>query len=395
VRGGRPTAAWQPADDGCSQRLHHHRVLALHPLEEIRLSPREWLKGTVWHPWATVGGPQVFILSINDFFNQVGDLLTPAPEVLLNPNDPTGGTLCQIQSWSESFFELSSPMWTTAIATTLFMSVILRWPGDAIERSFKWMCLVCIGVPALLTIIPGAQGFYGVAGAWCWIREEYSLWRIFQLFIPLVLCILFNAYVYCKVIFEIKRTVRATEAAAGGYASDPATQQMQKIVNRLLRYPLILVIVWFFAAVNRITEAASGEQLFALSLLQQLFSSAQGFLNAFAYGFSSGVQEALSKDLAIACPCLAARLQREMLPSAGPTARGFRNESRLERQMAKIDPSPSDGPDADLAVRPEASAFGVDVSILSHAGSDVELTVENPSRDERVRKASSNGSPSI
>jgi len=45
--------------------------------------------------------------------------------------------------------------------------------------------------------------------------------------------------------------------------------------------------VWLFASINRVYElAADGDQIFALYLLQRSLSSAQGLLNAFAYGFS-------------------------------------------------------------------------------------------------------------
>lgn len=49
----------------------------------------------------------------------------------------------------------------------------------------------------------------------------------------------------------------------------------------------ILLVVWLFASINRVYELASdGNQIFALYLLQRSLSSAQGLLNAFAYGFS-------------------------------------------------------------------------------------------------------------
>ncbi len=288
---------------------------------------------------------------MNDFLNQIGDFLLPSSEVLADVSDPSGGPLCQAQSWMESFFEISSPMWTTAIAATLYMSVIQRRSSDAIEGSFKYMVLVCVGLPLLLTVIPGALGYYGVAGAWCWIAEAHSEWRLYQFFLPLLACILFNGFVYFRVVCAIRETVRATEEGSGG-ARDPAAQQMRLVVGRLLRYPLILVIVWFFAMVNRATEAASGQSIFWLYLLQKLFSSSQGFLNALAYGFSAGVQEAVSADIALLCPCLVGGGGAEPLPSpAGP--RGFRGggggagagagQSRLERDLSRMDSGPSIG----------------------------------------------------
>lgn len=340
------------------------------------------------------GRVQVFILSLNDLMNQVGDFLLPSPEVLADASNPSGGTLCQIQSWMESFFELSSPMWTTAIAATLYMSVIMRRTGEDIEGSFRWMALVCIGVPLILTIIPGALGYYGVAGAWCWIADEHAEWRLFQFFLPLLVCILFNAYVYFRVICAIRATVKASEEASSGARSDPTAVQMRQIVGRLLRYPLILVIVWFFAAVNRATEAATGgQQIFALYLLQKFFSSSQGFLNALAYGFSAGVQEAVRADLALICPCVRDSLDRQMLPSTHSAggggrggARGSAGESRLERDLGAMESG--EGDDEDFAGNGVAEEYGVEVEV---GGLDEAVPVEGLSVINPVAKAA--GSP--
>jgi len=306
---------------------------------------------------------------VNDFMNQIGDFVLPPASVLTNAADPTGGTLCQVQSWLESFFELSSPMWTTAIAATLYMSVIMRRSGEQVESSFPWMVGVCVGVPLVLTVIPGALGYYGVAGAWCWIADAHASWRLWQFFLPLLLCIAFNAYAYVRVICAIRATVRATEESAGGVA-DAASAQMRVIVGRLSRYPLILVVVWFFAAVNRASEAATGQSAFALYLLQKLFSSSQGFLNALAYGFSSGVQEAVTNDVAALCPCVRDRVDREILASPASAPRGFRGgggggkggsggESRLERDLG----STAEDADADDVT----DEYGVEVAVREQA----------------------------
>jgi hypothetical protein len=67
--------------------------------------------------------------------------------------------------------------------------------------------------------------------------------------------------------------------------------------------------------VNRIYEAASdGDQILWLYVLQRGFSASQGALNAFAYGFTPGVREAIFAELALWCPCLRA------LHSSGPSS---------------------------------------------------------------------------
>jgi hypothetical protein len=117
-------------------------------------------------------------------------------------------------------------------------------------------------------------------------------------------------------------------------------------MQRLSIYPWLLVVVWFFPTVNRVYESVSGgQQVFWLFLLQvsvgeelqfavllsctggsdignvllphlrlvqRVFSCSQGALNAFAYGLSPGVREAIIEEAATLMPCCC----RRRLPTA-------------------------------------------------------------------------------
>lgn len=143
--------------------------------------------------------------------------------------------LCCVQAISESFFELASVLWTTAIAMFLYMSVFQRKTAQQVEATFKWLCLFCWGIPFILTLIPGAAGMYGGAGAWCWIKPGHVEWRFIQFYIPLWLAISFNSVVYIMVIRVIKNMAKASN-------SETARDMLQAI-NRLRWYPIILLIV--------------------------------------------------------------------------------------------------------------------------------------------------------
>lgn len=101
------------------------------------------------------------------------------------------------------------------------------------------------------------------------------------------------------IIRKIKGFHRVTAAV-----DEESAQAMLNIVRRLRFYPLILVVVWIMATINRIVEEAKDEEVYALFFLQKIFSSTQGLLNAFAYGFSSGVREAIRDSVSKQCPSL-------------------------------------------------------------------------------------------
>ena len=132
-------------------------------------------------------------------------------------------------------------------------------------------------------------------------------WRAFQFYVPLWLAIVFNSYVYLRVIRLLRRTVGVSGPG------DPLATKMLRVIQRLQWFPLILLIVWVPATVNRIYETASGgNMIFWLFLLQRCFSSSQGLLNAVAYGSNESVRAAFAADIFAPCArrlgCTAAAL---------------------------------------------------------------------------------------
>lgn len=83
-------------------------------------------------------------------------------------------------------------LWTTAIAATLYMTVMWRKRIEDTWLTWAKFSAWCFGVPLLLTIIPGAAGAFGAAGSECWIKESKWGWRFGVFYVPLWLCVAFN-----------------------------------------------------------------------------------------------------------------------------------------------------------------------------------------------------------
>ena len=224
------------------------------------------------------------------------------PDALENPS-----ALCVAQAAIETFASLSSVLWTTAIAATLYMSVFLRLTADEVKSSVKWYYVACYGIPLIVSVIPFTFNGYGPAGAWCWIKDRYLAMRLVGFYVPLILAIVFNGVVYTRVVRLINRTYKTG-------ADQASAKQIDNTTRKLRVYPFILVIVWLPAMVNRVYEFATDEQSYTLFLLQTIFSSSQGMLNALVYGFSRGVREALGQSLHEMCPSLCPnQYQREIM----------------------------------------------------------------------------------
>ena len=267
----------------------------------------------------------VALLSLTDIGSQVFSVLVSPSPAELDAMAAGGAVtpLCIAQAVGSSFFELSSVMWTTAIAATLFLFVFRGMAADAVERRLPLFALACVGAPLLLALLPLADASYGPSGAWCWIRPERVGWVFAQFYVPLWLAVTFNAVVYVATRRLLLRTVEASSARGELAAADETALKLRRLIERLQLYPAILVVVWTFASINRIYEAATGgdRPVFALVILARSFSASQGMLNALAYGFSDGVRGAVRAELSLLCPRLVPRAE-DPVAAAVSTASG-------------------------------------------------------------------------
>ena len=148
----------------------------------------------------------VAILSATDFAAQILNFVSPSGsdlEAMAMGQKPVSA-LCYTQAIGDSFFELSSVLWTSAIAETLYVSVVWRLRPEQVAALLPRFAAVCLGLPALLAALPaldvggewggrlgGRGGFtnanrpprlrlaaYGPAGGWCWITEEKQYWCV-------------------------------------------------------------------------------------------------------------------------------------------------------------------------------------------------------------------------
>jgi hypothetical protein len=245
----------------------------------------------------------VALLSLSDVLNHIADMLGPPPASLAEQRAP-GATIsvaCWAQAAGNSIFELSSVLWTGAIAATLYAQVWLGWRQERVEALFPRMLLVCFGAPVILFLLPlvfsGVQ-VVGPSGApWCWLRPEYPGWIFGIFYVPLWLVMIFNA------VIHMRTSAKLRELTTGHTSTDPVTaSRLAQVMSRLKYYPFVLLVVWLPASISRLAEAINGgRSIFALVVIQRIFSSSQGFLNFLAYGLSRGVREAIAEDLVVIC----------------------------------------------------------------------------------------------
>lgn len=174
----------------------------------------------------------VAILSFCDAFNQAFDLVQPSARDIIDmeqgitPVDVT----CYVQAAGDTFFELSSVLWTTAIAATLYLTVQHKMKLEDSPVAMLCFCVVAFGLPAVVTIAPAVDHAFGPAGGWCWIIEEKAFWRFACFYGPLWAAMLFNVCVYVWIWRTLQRVIR-------GQGIDPGTASIRTMMTRLQLYP--------------------------------------------------------------------------------------------------------------------------------------------------------------
>jgi len=254
----------------------------------------------------------VVMLAISDLGSGIGYFI----------GSPPNGSLCTFQGIVLTYFQLSSFLWTTVIAFVLERTVC-RQQGLVIEKNRKYLHLYAWGVPLILVLLPFATSHkmpHGLAysntfegwsdsneGAWCWISHGDAdgigtMWRFLIFYVPLWAAMGYNLFSYSKVIITLKTTLNSHCEA-----KTPEHRQKMKIVQRLRWYPALLVICWTFGTINRIQNAVQPQgPIFALYLMQAIFSSAQGLCNSMVYGLNPGVQKAWQESRLASC-CVSSR----------------------------------------------------------------------------------------
>lgn len=129
---------------------------------------------------------------------------------------PQGHTLCIAQSYVLSYFLLSCTLWSTAIAYTLFATILRDQQLHEVAQQLPYITLLCQGLPLVSCIVNQVFDAYGPSIAWCWIGSTSTTNRILQFathYGPIWLCIAFSVYVYISVRLQLRALLKSSHWA--------------------------------------------------------------------------------------------------------------------------------------------------------------------------------------
>ena len=231
----------------------------------------------------------ILYLSIAVFLNSISVVLRLQRIATLGGKSASHLTpLCVITSFVDQTTSWSALIAVCCITCCLVLNVVLLRSVETLEKVYVFLIFV---FPLCFNWIPFIKESYGVAGAWCWIRNEDedcnkflfgNYLRFILWYIPLyvVLFILVTTYVF--IMCRIRGLRRHWEGKF-----DPDTKRKRENMFREFRplvwYPLIYLLLNIFPLMNRIHDAFVTESSLALWVLHALFSPLRGGFIALAY----------------------------------------------------------------------------------------------------------------
>jgi len=195
---------------------------------------------------------------------------------------------CYFQGLFNNIVALVVFFYTAIISFNLyFVMVQMRAPGkndEKIYHAFVW------GAALVLSILPVFTGSYGRKGLksyWCWIDLDGTggIMRFVSFYIPLMLSIVFVAFMYALVAWNIRRNVSSYLFI--GADNDSLKSRADILVAKQLQYPLAFLLLWLFPMINRIHNWVSKDEILWLYIMQALSEPLLGFVNGVIYGAAS------------------------------------------------------------------------------------------------------------
>ncbi|XP_061647663.1 si:dkey-100n23.5 isoform X2 [Phyllopteryx taeniolatus] len=185
------------------------------------------------------------------------------------------GSLCDFQAWWLTYFDWSALAWVCLITLNLYLNLVREMSTHTYETFYH---LIAWGLPLLMSSLPLLKGYYGPAGAWCWITDDHVAWRFGIWYVPLFTLILLMICCYARIICVANNRVSLAEE-----------------IKPLKWYPSVYLLVSIFPLINRLHNALYPlAPSFSLTLLHVLSAPLHGLANAFVFGLDREWRSLLS-----------------------------------------------------------------------------------------------------
>ena len=215
--------------------------------------------------------------------------------ILLNYDDELYQQIaCKITSFLLVYFVWIKLLFTICLIFHLFCLAVCLQNFKKLEIGYV---LFSVLFPLLYSWIPFIHNSFGVAGAWCWIKdwkddcatqkylegiiEQFVLWYG-PLFVSLTITVV---AVFIILIVLAQRTYAHKNAENECLIENQEHNQNKKAIKELLpllAYPVIFYVLSLIPLINRIYNAISSNANFELALSHSVSEASWGFFSSWA-----------------------------------------------------------------------------------------------------------------
>ena len=201
----------------------------------------------------------------------------------LSANSITVGTsTCWAQGWFVSTGDLSSGLFTLAIACHAFMDIVLdcRLGPKAFGSTIAGLWTFNY-VLAIIGMGMHPHDFYERAGAWCWISGKYTNERLYLHYFWVIIAEFGTVIIYALIWIILQRRVKQSF-----YSNSDTLLRARSAAKVIIAYPIVYVVCTLPLVKARLTSMAHEKVSFLELTIAGAMITSNGWLDVLLYGLT-------------------------------------------------------------------------------------------------------------
>ncbi|RPB27068.1 hypothetical protein L211DRAFT_855979 [Terfezia boudieri ATCC MYA-4762] len=182
------------------------------------------------------------------FFASFGNILTNVATLISRDgirayHDNPQAPICKMQSMFIQWFMPADALFCAAMALNVYLTVFRKYSSHRLQQLEIPYIIICYGVPFIPSMVflfihkqenGVTKPLYGPATLWCWVSDEWKIFRIATFYGPVWIVLVFTFSIYIlagNVIFKLRGSLRffargelsSVSTGTGNYGSGGGT----------------------------------------------------------------------------------------------------------------------------------------------------------------------------
>lgn len=190
-----------------------------------------------------------------------------------------GTTTCWAQGWFVSTGDLSSGLFTLAIAVHSFCDIVMDYRlghrAFLLSIGFLWTLNYLL---AILGPVVNGSDFYVRAGAWCWVNGKYKNQRLWLHYFWVIIAEFGTVITYCIIFIVLQKRVNHSF-----YHTSNTAVRARSAAKLIIAYPCVYVVCTLPLVKARLTAMANEYVSFTELTIAAAMITSNGWLDVLLY----------------------------------------------------------------------------------------------------------------